>query len=143
MSSFICYNDIIEKFTQGSESSLFLLEVKYVNSENLKANSERTPRERKKLASKAGKASGEARKKKAQIREALQRALNEKYKIDEETLNGYEALAFSMIKEAIGGNVQAFKEIRDTIGEQPTAKFSVSIDDDTIDKMEKFFNSLR
>ena len=114
-----------------------------MNSGNLKANSVRTPSERKKLASKAGKASGEARKKKAQIKEALQRALNEKYKVDDETLNGYEALAFSMIKEALSGSVQAFKEIRDTIGEQPTTKFSVSIDDDTIDKMEKFFDSLR
>ena len=114
-----------------------------MNNENLKSNSERTPRERKKLASKAGKASGEVRKKKAQIKEALQRALNATYKIDDEVLSGCDALAVSMIKQALLGNVQAFKEIRDTIGEQPATKLSVSIDDDTIDKMEKFFNSLR
>lgn len=114
-----------------------------MNNENLKLNSERTPRERKKLASKAGKASGEVRKKKAQLREALQNALNGNYSVDNNILNGFDAIAFSMIKEAIGGNVQAFKEIRDTIGEQPATRFSVSIDDDTIEKMEKFFDLLR
>lgn len=114
-----------------------------MNNRNLKANSERTPKERKELASKAGRASGEARKKKAQLRDALQRALDGEYVIDDDSFNGYDAIAFSMIKEAIKGNVQAFKEIRDTIGEQPTTRFSVNIDDYTIDKMEKFFDSLR
>lgn len=110
-----------------------------MNSENLKSNSERTPRERKKLASKAGKASGEARKKKAQLREALQQALNGKYSVDNNVLNGFDAIAFSMIKEAIGGNVQAFKEIRDTIGEKP--KDTVELESDSLASIKiKFVN---
>lgn len=90
-----------------------------MNSGNLKLNSERTPEERKKLATKAGKASGKARQKKKMIQEALMRALKGKYIVDNNQLDGYDAIAVKMVYEALNGNVQAFKEIRDTIGERP------------------------
>ncbi len=92
------------------------------NSENLVPNSERSPSKVKENARKGGIASGKARREKKMIQEALQKALKGKYVVGEEgkLLGGYEALAVAMIQQAVGGNVQAFKEIRDTIGEKPT-----------------------
>lgn len=90
------------------------------NSENLVPNSERSPNKVKENARKGGIASGKARREKKLIQEALQKALKGKYVVGEEKLGGYEALAVAMIHQAVGGNVQAFKEIRDTIGEKPT-----------------------
>lgn len=93
------------------------------NLNNLVQNKEQTPEERRKNAKKAGIASGQSRREKKFIQESLQKLLNGKYYIgdekDRKQLGGYDALAQAMILEAIGGNVQAFKEIRDTIGEKP------------------------
>lgn len=93
------------------------------NPNNLVQNKEQTPEERRKNAKKAGIASGQSRREKKFIQESLQKLLNGKYYIgDEESkkqLGGYDALAQAMILKAISGDVQAFKEIRDTIGEKP------------------------
>lgn len=92
------------------------------NSENLVPNSERSPSKVKENARKGGIASGKARREKKLIKEALQKALNGKYVVGDEglKLSGYDAMAVAMIQQALSGNVQAFKEIRDTIGEKPT-----------------------
>lgn len=91
------------------------------NSENLIPNYERTPTQRKENARKGGIASGKARREKKMIKDALQKALNSKYEVEgkDRKLSGYEAMAIAMIMQALGGNVQAFKEIRDTVGEKP------------------------
>ena len=47
-----------------------------MNPENLKPNSERTPSERKKLASKAGRASGASRRRRKTFKELLEVALS-------------------------------------------------------------------
>ena len=87
------------------------------NYENIKdANSERTPRERRELAIKAGKASGEARRRKADFRRNLNLLLTAK--IDnpdwtpvlealglESTLEN--AMLAAQIKEAMEGNTKA------------------------------------
>ena len=87
------------------------------NYENIKdANSERTPRERRELAIKAGKASGEARRRKANFRRTLNLLLTAK--IDspdwtpvlealglESTLES--AMLAAQIKEAMEGNTKA------------------------------------
>lgn len=87
------------------------------NYENIKdANSERTPRERRELATKAGKASGEARRRKADFRRNLNLLLTAK--IDnpdwtpvlealglESTLEN--AMLAAQIKEAMEGNTKA------------------------------------
>ena len=87
------------------------------NYENIKdANSERTPRERRELAIKAGKASGEARRRKADFRRTLNLLLTAK--IDnpdwtpvlealglESTLEN--AMLAAQIKEAMEGNTKA------------------------------------
>ena len=80
-----------------------------------------TSEEARKYGSKGGIASAESRKKKKLLREAFKTLLDGKYEIEEgKQLGGYDALATSMIKEALGGNVKAFVAIRDTIGEKPT-----------------------
>lgn len=86
----------------------------------------RTKSERREIAQNAGKKSGEARREKRRLREALETLLEKKdYLLKDKqggsrAANGYELLAASMFREASKGSVQAFKEIRDTIGEKPT-----------------------
>lgn len=88
------------------------------NEENLKPI--RSASEAREKGRQGGKASGIARAKEKTIREALKAVLNGKYEIDGEILNGYEALAIRAFKAAVDGNINAFKEIRDTVGEKPT-----------------------
>lgn len=90
------------------------------NKTNLKSNSERTPRERKELAQKAGKKSGEKRRERKTMREMLN------YLLDKEITNNkgekattLEAVMVALIKEALKGNTRAVQFIRDTIGEMP------------------------
>lgn len=89
---------------------------------NLIVNSELTPSERRKKASKAGKRSGEVRQQRKSLREALQAMLDGKYDVDGKTLEGRDALALALIQRAVTGDVSAFNSIRDTIGEKPTDK---------------------
>ena len=88
--------------------------------DNLKANSERTPEERKELARKAGKASGKARRKKADLKKALEIILQSEVldlELKEKLENmGYEAnnemlLAFSIFQKAANGNQRAVENI--------------------------------
>ena len=96
------------------------------NYQNLVQNKQRTPEERRESARKAGIASGDARREKRAIRDALQKRLSNNYSIgekeDKKKLGGYEALAEAMIVQAVKGNVAAFIAIRDSIGERPTDK---------------------
>lgn len=89
--------------------------------ENIKdANDNRTPDERRELAVKAGKASGEARRRKADFRKTLNMLLtaeidNEEWKPVLDAL-GIEctlesALNMAMIKEGLAGNVKAYEAI--------------------------------
>lgn len=94
------------------------------NEKNLKPNSERTPKERKELAKKAGIKSGEARRARKTMREELD------YLLEKEITNSkgekvvtIEAICVAQIAQALKGNTKAFKEIRDTIGEMPVQEF--------------------
>ena len=89
--------------------------------ENIKdANTNRTPGERRELAIKAGKASGKARRRKADFRNTLNMLLtaeidSEEWKPVLESL-GVEctlesALNMAMIKEGLSGNVKAYEAI--------------------------------
>lgn len=109
------------------------------NPQNLVQNKKRTSEERRENAQKAGIASGEARREKRMIQAALQQVLDGTFDLDEDNkqISGYKALAISMIKEALAGNVQAFKEIRDTIGEKP--KDTVSFENENLTGIEVNF----
>lgn len=95
--------------------------------DNIKdANSNRTPEERRKLARIAGKASGAARRRRADFRKTLNLLLTTKIDSPEWT-PVLEALGLdstlesaingAIIREALNGNVKAYIAIRDTLGQ--------------------------
>lgn len=88
------------------------------NEQNLIPNSQRSPSEVRELGRKGGKASGRARAYAKSLREAL-RAEAEKQKDtkDGKGINGFEAIANSMVREAVKGNVQAAQFIAKIMGE--------------------------
>ena len=84
------------------------------NNKNLKLNSERTPKERKELAQKAGIKSGIARRKRKALKDELILLLSQG--------NIQEKISLAIIAKALTGDVRAFEIIRDTIGEKPIEK---------------------
>ena len=95
--------------------------------ENIKdANSNRTPNERRELAVIAGKASGEARRRKATLRDTMNRLLtmqvdvpelSDILKADGGESTYEEVIAMAMIQRAMVGDTKAYKVIMDTIGQ--------------------------
>ena len=90
------------------------------NEQNLISNNERTPSERRENARKAGKASGEARRKRKTLREELLALL--------ETKQYQEKISLAMLEKASKGDTKAFEVIRDTIGEKPSDKLEIDQD---------------
>ena len=90
------------------------------NEQNLNSNNERTPSERRENARKAGKASGEARRKRKTLREELLALL--------ETKQYQEKISLAMLEKASRGDTKAFEVIRDTIGEKPSDKLEIDQD---------------
>ena len=82
--------------------------------ENLKPFNTLTEREQRELASKGGKASVEARRKKKRFKELFEMVLDEK---NEEGEKNDVAIVKAMVKKATKGSVMAFESIRDTTGE--------------------------
>lgn len=102
------------------------------NEQNLIKPSDLTPTERRENASKAGKASGEARRKRKTLREELLALLSDG--------DIQERMSLALINEAIEGNnagsvTKAFETIRDTIGEKPIDKTETT---QTVIDMSKF-----
>lgn len=106
---------------------------------NLVPNSDLTREERKAKASKAGKASVEAKKRKKTMREALEMLmyhteLNEQAKQmlkaeginDVESMNHQMVITRSLIAKAEAGDVQAYNAICAMIGEKPAEKVEMS-----------------
>lgn len=90
-------------------------------------------------AKKGGKKSGEARRKKRDLRLALE-ALLEKEFTDKngDTLTGTEAITAKLFQEAMKGNIKAFGMIRSTVGQDPVQKIMVSeVSQDVINEVEK------
>ena len=107
------------------------------NEQNLIPNDQRTPKERRENARKAGIKSGEARRKKKTFKELFDLLLALPIKDDEtktfirglgiedENLTNDMSLILSMYQEALKGNTKAFELIRDTRGEKPADKVEV------------------
>ena len=90
-------------------------------------------------AKKGGKASAEARRKKRDLRAALE-VLLEREVADGNggTITGAQALTARLYKEALKGNVKAFEVLRDTVGQKPVEKVVVAdVDQSVIDEVEK------
>ena len=95
--------------------------------ENIKnENEKRTPDERRELAVKAGKASGEARRRKAAMRDTMNRlltmiaeveGLSDILRADGGESTYEEIITMAMIEKAMHGDVKAFIAIRDTLGQ--------------------------
>lgn len=88
----------------------------------------RSGSEAREKGAKGGKASGEARRKRKALKEYMEILLEckpdgravgklKRMGIAEDDMNAALAINMAMVKEAMAGNVAAFKEIRDLIGE--------------------------
>lgn len=98
------------------------------NEQNLKPQNKRTKSEQREIACKGGKASGQARRKRKEFKEALKLALTVVMdESDNKTVQdiGIEALMDRFMK----GDPKVFELIRDTIGEKPTDKQEVKVVD--------------
>lgn len=108
------------------------------NEQNLIKPSDLTPNERRNNASKAGKASGAARRARKTLKEELLLLLS-----DGDTQS---RLSLALIDEALNGNkagsvTKAFEVIRDTIGEKPTEKIMIAdVDQSVINEVENMVN---
>lgn len=85
----------------------------------------RTKGEARSKGRKGGIASGQARREKATLRAALEVLLERK---GEDGKTGREALAVALYDRALKGDVRAFAELRDTVGEKPTNKLEMGGD---------------
>lgn len=110
------------------------------NEQNLIPNSERTPNELRQQTQKGGIASGEARRRKRDIRLALE-ALLEKDITDRHgnTMSTAEAIAIKQIEKALKGDTRAFEVVRDSAGQKPTDKIDLTVNDDSAKEMDEYF----
>lgn len=85
---------------------------------------------------KGGIASGEARRKKRDIRLALEMLLEKEYKAGNgQTISGAEAIAAKQMEKALKGDTRAFEVVRDTVGQKPAEKVEAK---QTIVDLSKF-----
>jgi hypothetical protein len=108
------------------------------NEQNLLKGNEKhtfTPEE----LSKGGKASAEARRKKRDLRQAIEILLETDIKgKNGEIKSGAEAIAIAQFQKALKGDTRAFEVIRDTSGQSVVQKVAVAeVNQDIIDDIEK------
>lgn len=87
-----------------------------MNEQNLIPQNRRTKREQREIASKGGKKSGEARRDRKKLKEALLLLLAKGETQDN--------ICLALIEKAQSGDTKAFEVIRDTIGEKPVDKLA-------------------
>lgn len=109
------------------------------NPQNLTFNTGKTQEELREHLSKAGKASGKARRDKKNLRLALE-ALLEKKQTDPETgkkMTGTELITLKLYEQAVQGNVKAFEVLRSTVGQDAVQKIMLAeVDQTVIDEVE-------
>lgn len=84
-------------------------------------------------------ASAEARRRKRDLRNALELLLEKDFKDkDGNTVSGAEAITAKLFQQAMNGNVKAFETLRDTVGQKPVEKVMIAeVDQAVIDEVEK------
>lgn len=109
-----------------------MLKKRTYNEKNLRPV--RSEKEARELGRKGGVKSGEKRREKKTLREAVQILLSSSCKIpqvkakmqelgiENEDQTNQMAMTIAMFGEAMKGNVQAFNSLRDTMGEKPVAR---------------------
>lgn len=109
------------------------------NKSNLMQYRSSTPEERRRNASKAGKASGEARRRKANLRQTMNAILTSEVDIPEWTpileALGLDStletvISAAMVREAMNGNVKAFTAIKDVLGQ--TSKSETDLEEQKV-----------
>lgn len=93
-------------------------------------------------ASRGGKASAEARRKKKELRECLEILLEREIKArNGETMSGAEAISAKLFEKALKGDIKAFEVVRDSVGQKQVERVQIAeIDQSAIDEVEKLFN---
>lgn len=82
-----------------------------------------TPEQMREVTSRAGKASGAARRKKRELKNYLEAALE---LANDEGIDNYTQMTIALISKAIAGDVQAYNTIRDTLGQKPVEEVNLS-----------------
>lgn len=92
-----------------------------------------TAEEQRKIASMGGKASAEARRKKRDLRLAMEMLLEQDITGKDGTVkSGAEAIAVQQFKKALKGDSRAFEIIRDTSGQSVVQKIAVAEVDESV-----------
>lgn len=125
--------------------------------DNLKPFNKLTEEEQRRISSKGGKASGEARRKKKLMKDQIELLLSlpfpdvqdrngKKLKttfkqlgLNDENIDNQMAMVIAMWQKALKGDVNAFNTLRDTVGEKPKENISV---EDKREKTKKLDNIL-
>lgn len=107
-----------------------------LNPQNLKVPTSEEARENGKAG---GIASGEARRRKRDIRLALEALLEKEYTDSKgKTVTGAEAIAIKQMEKALKGDPRAFELVRDTAGQKPIEKIMVAeVEQSVIDEVER------
>lgn len=105
------------------------------NEQNLRPSEYRLSQEE---AKKGGIASGEARRRKRDLRLAMEALLEQDITDNKgKTVSGAEAIALKQFQKALKGDTRAFEMIRDTAGQKPVDKVQIQeIDQNIIDEVE-------
>ena len=106
--------------------------------DNLIPNSERSPEEVRENGRKGGIASGIARRRKKDLREACLAILETEITTKTgDKMTGSEAMVAKLFQQAMKGNIKAFIALRDTAGQKPVEKLVVSdVDPSVINEVE-------
>jgi hypothetical protein len=109
------------------------------NEQNLRPSEYKLSQEE---AKKGGIASGEARRRKRDLRLALEMLLEKEYTDAQgKKITGTEAITAKLFQQAMKGNIRAFETIRSTVGQDPVQKVEhVNISDETREQIERFLN---
>lgn len=110
------------------------------NEKNLKPfTSDQSREEAAKNGRLGGVASGVSKRRKKDLREALEELLDRKYTDKNgNKLTGTEAITAKLFEQAMKGNIKAFETIRSTVGQDPVQKVMLAeVNQDVIDEVER------
>ena len=119
-----------------------------MNEQNLKPFTQMTESEQREIASKGGKASAEARKKRKLMREVMQDCLDETITLKNgDEITARYALAKKHLQKGIAGDAKSAKLVIDWSGEAPTRNEFTGEDGSplriTIENIDKLYDELR
>ena len=99
----------------------------------------RTTTELQAITKKGGQKSGEARRAKRDLRKALEALLEKGYFEGEVELTGAELIALKQFNKAKEGDTKAFEVVRDTVGQKPSEKVDLYIEDESAREIDDYF----